>query len=423
MQVNSQSNSSTTSGEADGNVAASIFSYEAQTDEGERLAGTLEASTQQSAIDRLGTMGLRAIQVQVVRAVVAGRALTGNDFAIFNQQLAQLTGAGLPVETGLRLLATDLRRGRLLRTIQQLAAELEKGTPLDRAIEQFAGQFPPLYGRLVKAGIGSGNLSAVLLNLGRHLELVRRLRAVLWRSVSYPAVVLLAVGLLLVFLGMVVLPQLEAVCADFHMELPAVTQALFAAGRVAPYLLVLILMLSIGLPLLSIVLRTLGMGQSFVERVKLSMPLTGPVLRANLLARWCDAARIGVEAGLDLPGSIALAGDAMRSPALLADGDLLTQTLAHGKPLTAARTRCIPATLTAAVELAAGHNDPATTLRSLSDLYERQAELRMNAIPTILTPLLLLLISAIIGFVILGLIMPLLQIINLFSGAGSKGGL
>lgn len=390
-----------------------VFAFEAQTDDGQRMTGSLEAISAEAAVERLRAMRLRVVEVHAAKVVVAvGKPLGGNDFAAFNQQLAQLTGAGLPVEKGLRLLAAETRRGGQSRLIEELAAELESGTPLDQALEKFAGKFPPLYSRLVKAGIKSGNLSAVLLSLGRHVELVHRLRAVLWRTVSYPLVVLVAIGFLLVFLGMVVLPEFEQIFADFHTRLPGITEALLAVGRAAPVLLGVMLLAVVGGPIMWGVLQRLGYGSAIVERFIIPMPLVGPVLRSNIIARWCDAARIGVEAGLDLPASMELANDATGSARLSADGAALSQALAAGKPLTAANTKLLPPTVPAAMQLASANQDLGTTLRSLSDLYERQAELRMNAIPGILTPLLLLLISVIIGFVILGLMWPLLRMID-----------
>ena len=102
------------------------------------------------------------------------RALGGDDFVAFNQQLAQLAKAGLPLERGLRLIAADLGRGRLARAITEVADELERGTPLAEAFDRHRGRFPSLYGRLVDAGVRSGNLSEVLLNLGRHLDMGQR---------------------------------------------------------------------------------------------------------------------------------------------------------------------------------------------------------------------------------------------------------
>ena len=72
---------------------------------------------------------------------------------VFNQQLAQLAGAGLPVEQGLRLVAQEMRRGSMRRTIDLVAAELESGKTLPEAVAAHRDKFPPLYSELIDAGI------------------------------------------------------------------------------------------------------------------------------------------------------------------------------------------------------------------------------------------------------------------------------
>jgi len=242
----------------------------------------------------------------------------------------------------------------------------------------------------------------------------------LWRSVSYPLVVLIALGFLLSFLGVVVLPKFGEIFADFHIQLPWITELLLALGKGAPALLIGMLALLIGGPIVWGILQRLGYSAAIIEWLVLPLPLIGSVLRANLAARWCDAARVGVEAGLDLPAAIELAGDACRSPRLAKDGHALIGALSAGRPLAAASTRLLPATVPAAMQFASGYHDLPATLGSLSEMYQRQAELRLNAIPGILTPLLVLLLAVIIGFVILALMAPLLALIQGISG-GTRG--
>ena len=400
-------------------VAPLFFAYEAQTDDGQRITGTLEAADAEAAMQRLQAMRLRVMEVAPATRPVTGKPLRGDDFLAFNQQLAQLTAAGLPVEQGLRLIAADVRRGKLARTIEQLAAELENGTPLEQAFEKFRTRFPPLYGRIVRAGVKSGNLSAVLLSLGRHIDLVQRLRAILWRAVSYPILVLVSLGFLLSFLGIVVLPRFASIYRDMHVELPWITQALLGLSQLAPALLIALLVLTIGSPVVWRLLQRFGYSVHVVDAAVLPLPLIGPVLRANLVARWCDMARVGVEAGLDLPTAIELADDAAGSPRLAADGRLLIEALTAGKPLTVWRTRVLPPTVPAAIQFASGHHDLPTALGALSDMYQRQAELRMAVIPGILTPLLLLLIALLIGFAIAGLLAPFLSLITGITGVSS----
>src|SRR5205814_806224 len=116
----------------------------------------------------------------------------------------------------------------------------------------------------------------------------------------------------------------------------------------------------------------------------LRLPLVGPVLRRNLIARWCDALRIGISAGMDLPAALTLAGEIVASPALIRDGQELVALLDSGQRFDAAparKSRLLPTTVPAALQLAADHNTLPQTLESLSQLYQNQAELRMSTLP------------------------------------------
>jgi type II secretory pathway component PulF len=395
------------------------YAYDAQTDDGHRLSGTIEVTDAEEAMSRLRSMRLRVLALVPAqpKPPSTGKALRGDDFIAFNEQIAQLAAAGLPLEQGLRLIAADIHGRRLKSTLQSLATELESGTPLPQAFDKYRGNFPPLYGSLVQAGVRSGDLSGVLLGLGRHLELIQRLRSVLWRTISYPLFVLIAIGFLLSFLGILVLPQYATIFQDFHLRLPALTMLALELGRFAPALLVILIAIVLGGPIAWKIAERLGYSTPIVEWVMVPSPLVGPVLRANMIARWCDAVRLGVQSGMDLPAAIELAGDATRSGRLTTDGKNLIDALANGRALNTARTSILPATVPAAIQYASGHADLASTLGSLSEMYQRQAELRLSALPGILTPLLLLFIAIIVGALSAALMLPF---VNLLEGMTSS---
>src|ERR1700761_1279024 len=203
------------------------FAFIAQSGGGEPLSGTINAGSVTEANRKLLDLQLRVIELDPVRSSVQkGKRLGGDDFQAFNTQLAYLASAGLPIERSLRLIAEDMRTGALATTVKKVAADLESGQSLPEAFAQHAKQFPPLYSELVNAGIRTGNLSGMLLGLSRHLEMTRRLRALLWRAVSYPLVVMLGLLFVVAFLGIFVLPQFKIIFHDFRVELPAVTQML-----------------------------------------------------------------------------------------------------------------------------------------------------------------------------------------------------
>lgn len=395
------------------------FHYNAQTAEGEPFTGTLEARDGEEARAKLTSLGLQLSDlVPAALRPRRVRPIRGEDLMAFNQHLAQLTEAGMPVEQGLRLIAQDMRRGRLARAIGDLSNELERGTPLAQAFAVHRRQFPPLYARLIDAGVQTSNLPAMLMNLGRYHDLILRLRGVLWQAVAYPAMILGLLLLLAGFLSFAILPTFRAIFEDFHTEMPGLTLLVLQLGELFPAVL-----LATGLfTALALVawgfLRFLRQEAWVVEHLISALPLIGPLLRRSATARWCDALRLGLEAGLPLPEAAALAGDAVGWSRLQAEGRHLAQAVTTGQSLEttaahrAAHYRTLPAHVQATLQLAHDRNHLPLTLASLSAMYHQLAQARLVVLQSLLTPLLVLGPGLLLFLMILALFMPLISLMR-----------
>src|SRR5688572_2670243 len=181
------------------------FAYAAQTHDGRAMSGTVDAPHMDAAMLQLQSIGLRVVSMEPVTQPAPARArkpLGADDFLAFNDQLAHLAKAGMPLEHGLRLMAADLKRGRLADTIRAIALELERGVPLPDAVAKHQSQFPPLYSRMIEAGARTGDLSGMLLSLGKHQETVQRLRSSLWRALAYPLMVTIALAIVMAMMSL-----------------------------------------------------------------------------------------------------------------------------------------------------------------------------------------------------------------------------
>ena len=142
-----------------------IFEYDALTAEGKAMTGTLECPSSDEASSRLTAMGL---QVQSLRKPPSSppRTRIGRaEFLLFNQQLASITRSGLPLERGLRELAADMESASMKKLLTEVASELEAGATIDQVFEKRKHSVPPLYGRILEAGLKSGRLSEMLTSL------------------------------------------------------------------------------------------------------------------------------------------------------------------------------------------------------------------------------------------------------------------
>jgi type IV pilus assembly protein PilC len=411
------------------------FAYRAKTTGGQEISGTIDATSADDARQKLQALQLQEIQLQTDSEpprAASPRPLRGEDFMVFNQQLAQLTGAGLPVEQGLRLVAREMSGSSMRQTLDLVATELESGKSLPQAVAAHRSQFPPLYSELIDAGIRAGNLSGILLSLGSHLTLIRRLQAMLWQTLSYPIIIVAGAFAVFYFILVQLVPRWVPLITGINgmrfwvraggtysqreLEVPLITRWLFVVSEVVasiPFPIMIVVALAIILALWAF-FHFAGRDGSFSEKIILPMPLIGIVLRRNLISRWCHAVALAADAGMDLPAAIKLADDATASPLLQKDGESLIAAVSAGQPLSAAvHGKVIPATVVAAMEASSDRGDLPITLRALSQMYQQQAELRVSSIQAILTPILLLLVGLLVGGLMVAMFAPLLGVLTL----------
>lgn len=411
--------------------ALSTFRYEAISPEGHVVSGTIDAHADADGRDQLQRLGL---SLRMFEHVVPIRTtpLNSDDLEAFNDQLAQLARVGLPVEQGLKLLADDMSSGRLKRAVEAVSRDLQQGLTLPQAIDAHRNAFPPLYAEVVEAGIRVNNLPAVLFNLSKHLDLTRRIRGSISRAVAYPTMVLLAIIVVSAFISAYVLPVMvrifEEKTPSYSMSylfgrprggapvvptLPAITRVALVFGHVAPYVAVGGIALVVGASLLWPLVRSTSVGRWIADALLTRLPLFGPPMRFSMIGRWCDALRIGVLSGLDLPSSIDLAARTVGSSRLRQDTERLISAASSGarlddvKPLS-----LLPGAVPAAIGVAMASNALPETLDALSTLYLRQAETRARLIPLVLTPLLVVLLAVVLGGLLAALFSPISRLLQ-----------
>ncbi len=407
---------------AEGDVRS--YAYHARTGNDRRVAGTVEASSTEEARSILTWMNLDVLDLSLSERelpALGRKRVDEDDLLAFNQQLAHIAQAGLPVERGLRLMANDLKRGRMAQALNAVADEVEKGRPLDEAFEAHRDRFPRLYGRLVEVGLKTNSLAGVMLNMNRHIDLMRQVRWVLWEASIYPALVLMTLMAVIAFISWVVVPEFALIYEDMtfgyyeEIRLPWMTGKLI---QVAPYAGPVAAAIG-GLILAGLLVARMPLGgglRATAADALHTWPIVGRVVRYQQIARWCDASRLGVEAGLGLPESIDLASETIGSPDVRHDTEALKDVLEAGRPIDSLEnTRVLPATLLGAMAMATRKQMLAGTLSTMASVYQQQAARKVATLRYVLTPMLLILTALLIGTTLLLLFLPLIQVLRWLS--------
>lgn len=396
-----------------------MFEYNALTSSGRLMKGTIEAASRDEANATLDQMKLEVSSVEKAKAKRPSTAIGRSEFLLFNQQLASITKAGVPLERGLRELAEDIDSRSMRKLIDEVAGELEAGKPIEEAFEKRQKRFPPLYGRILKAGVETGRLSEMLTSLNRHLELANHTRRIIFEAMGYPAIVLVLGAVVISFVFMYIIPQFEPILTEMtdSASLPGLTRVFLGMARnVIPF------WISVGCVVGAIVL-VLAMCSSFPagRRIKeglfLRVPIVGRIYYASMLSRMAEAMAMMVSAGCDMPTCLRLAADSTGSERLVVESDMLADQVEQGTNILEASQFCttISRLFLYSIQLGTQRNELQDNLYSLGQMYSEQARYGQSRLQAVLLPMMIILVGGIIAMCVLAMFLPMIKIITALS--------
>ena len=190
------------------------FEYNAMTASDRLMKGIIEAGSVQEATELLEQMRLKVNSLEKAKPERPKTPIARTEFLLFNQQLASLTKAGIPLEKGLRELSKDVASRPMRKLIDSIAIDLEAGMSIERAFEKRKEHFPPLYGRILKAGVETGRLSEMLTSLNRHLEISNQTRRIVFEATAYPAVVFVMGSIIMTFVLLFLIPKFRGILTE-----------------------------------------------------------------------------------------------------------------------------------------------------------------------------------------------------------------
>ena len=391
-----------------------LFDYEATTADGRLMKGTLEADSNEQATSQLAAMGLAISSVAKAKAPPARTAIGRNEFLLFNHQLAAIADAGLPLERSLRELAGDVASGRLRALIQAVADDLEAGLGVHEAFERHRSQFPPLYGRLVEAGVATGRLGEMLTSLNRHLEIAGQTRRIVLESLFYPVTVLVIAAGVFTMASWFIIPRYVSIFSAMGIKDSSLMKVLrWTAGNIGWLWLGAIALVG-ALAGMKVVLRFFPDGRRFTERLLLAVPVFGRVYYTGILSRLADAMATLVAAGCDMPLCLRLGAVASGSAVLQDHCERLARAVEQGRdPVTAGREQfLLPGLFLYSMQVGVRRNELQDNLYNLAQMYAGQGRAYQGRLQAALLPVLLVVLGVFIGLVVLALFMPYVQLLE-----------
>ncbi|MCB1099321.1 MAG: type II secretion system F family protein [Verrucomicrobiae bacterium] len=391
-----------------------VFSYTAIDEKGKTVTGQVTVASRREVYEHLANGKLNPIEVKSAsgsgadrRKEAAGRRtsekpkLTRAQLIYFTEELADLLDAGLQLQQALAIMQDRQDSEQVREVSRLLREELREGARVSVALESVSPSFDDLYCNLVAAGEASGSLTSILRRLAENMTILHELRARVTQAMIYPAFMIAAcIGLMVVF-SLVLMPRLTGMLAKTGQKLPFVTEMLvkFSHAMAAYWWVALVTTIVVFIAFRCTVARPAG--RVWWDRVKLSIPLIGPVMLTRFLASFCQALGNLVINGVPLLSGLRLMTRATTNQFYRELLEQVVYDVSGGMGLSAAlrKTEHFPTLLSDMIAVGEQTGKLGMALQKSAARYDKELDRRISRLTSLISPIIIVFMAGIVTVV------------------------
>jgi type IV pilus assembly protein PilC len=362
-------------------------------------------------LQRAGRLGLGSL------AMPRRARISTREFVVFNQELATLLKAGMPLVQSLEILRRRVNNPLFKSVLDDVYERVRAGSSLSEAFEAHGTLFPGVYTASLLAGEKSGSLEQVIRRYVAYVKVVAAVKRKTISALVYPAILL---SLSLVVVGIIVLrvvPEFGAFYQQFGQQLPLSTRFIVAVSDLASAYIVLVLLALAGTAFVFWQwLQRPGQRERF-DRLVLKVPALGGIARKFATSQAARTLATLLGGGIPLVNAIDVSARSIRNQYMARELQTAAQQVREGRSLATAMTDsgAFPDVAIKMVEVGESTGALQEMLNSLADFYDEEIETNLGRFVTIIEPVLLIVMGLIIAALLLSLYMPLFNLSNALS--------
>jgi MSHA biogenesis protein MshG len=395
-----------------------LFQYKARAIRGDAIQGTIEASSSDVAASRLIEGGLTPINIAVAKEPSSfnkdlrdwfPQPVEIVDLIQFSRQIHSLLRSGVPILRALSGLATNTKNHTLAKVISEVVESLESGRDLSSSMSLHPKVFSLFYVSLVRVGETSGQLPEMFQQLTYYLERERKTIQQIKSAMRYPMFVMAAIGIAMIVINIFVIPKFANTFNRLGADLPLPTKILLATSNFA---------VDNWLTLL-VGLATLILGSHFYiqtdngryrwHKLKIRLPLIGPLIYQATLARFSRLFAMGQRAGIPLITSLTVVGRAVDNDFMeervlgMREGIERGESVSH----TAAASGIFDDLVLQMLSVGEESGTLDELLQEVSDYYDREVEYSIEKLSASIEPILIVFIGCMVLMLAIGIFLPM----------------
>ena len=405
-----------------------VFNYLTKDPEGKRKEGEIRADSLDTAIQKLSANGQMVISLKEVDDTFdflgpfideiqlsiekAKNRIPLSNIVFFTRQLATMFSAGLTLERAIQSLGAEEKHRKFKKVLNTVSDNIRKGLNLSESLARHPGVFNTLFVAMVKAGEVSGNLNEILEQLSSYLENLDDTRRKVKSAMNYPIFMILFLIAMLMVMLLVIIPKFSQVYAQLGAGLPAATRQMidFSTwfGNNIGFLAFVVFSIFSIIWLISKTQR----GGYTLDSIILKIPVFGTLIEQSILNKFCKTFGILIGAGVPVLETTALLRKVVDNKVYERAIDDASDLIRDGYNISTAlrRTEVFPSILLQLASTGEDTGELDDLLDRAADYYQKQVDALVDRMTTLIEPLLILMVGAVIALMVVLTYLPVFHL-------------
>lgn len=405
-----------------------VYLYKCLDANGKIVSGTKDADTDRMLRTLLRKEGLflqefkktdekgKGLQREINISIFS--AISIADISLVTRQLATLLRASVPLTESLEAigeqLASDKKRQKLGTIISEIKRSVNEGLSLAESLAKHPKEFNEFYVSMVRSGEAAGNLDEVLSTLADFLEKQKKLKDKIKSAMTYPMVMGVITAIIIGILMTTVVPNVVAVFQDMDQSLPIYTKILIGTSEFVVnwwWGIIIFFITSV------IIFRKWknGSGRESWDRFVLKIPVVGDLARKVSISRFSATLGTMLKSGVPILKALDIVKTVMTNVILQKVIDDVESAIREGKGIgtTLAASGEFPPLVTHMISIGEKSGQLEEMLRNVARAYEDEVDTAITRLTSVLEPLMIVTMGAVVAFVVFSILMPIMQMNNI----------
>ncbi|MCK4764091.1 MAG: type II secretion system F family protein [Candidatus Aminicenantes bacterium] len=382
--------------------------------EGERNARSPKELTAALEKEQIQVLNIERKKFELKIGNLLQKGVNVRDLSVFNRQLSVMFNAGLPITQGLGILATQQKNKYFQKALLTIRKDVEGGATFSNALKKHPKIFNDLYTSMIQAGEASGNLDTILMRLSEYIENIAKLTGKVKSAMAYPVIVLIIAVVLTSVIMTKVIPVFANMFVNLGASLPLPTQIVI---NISDFMIANLPYLVIGAIGLVVALKSYNStykGKRVLDKIKLKMPVFGVLLLKVGVARVTRTLETLLNSGVEIIEAMTITARTAGN-SIVEDSVMKSRTaVQEGKPLGEAweESKLFPFMVTQMVSVGEQTGALSGMLGKVADFYDEEVEQAVDALISMMEPILILVLGLLVGGIVIAMYMPMFELVG-----------